>query len=193
MKSPPLDALTLIASVAGGAAAASNVESALHSVTEGAFNALGERAAHLRPGALKAGEQQFFVAGVFLHDAARKEHVLVAEHGFPPEQHRLRIPDDLGHPGWILQHPQPLLLADTDEHDTFKQILKTSRMGSAMYAPMVARDCFLGQLIMAAQARGTMRPQDLDLLTALAQCAAQAFVAFDGPTWLNGLHEAPVP
>ena len=74
----------------------------------------------------------------------RQHHLLVAEHGFPPEQHRLRIPLDLGHPGWVVQRQRPLVLANTDEAQDFRQILKTARMGSVLFGPMFWRGQMLG-------------------------------------------------
>jgi signal transduction protein with GAF and PtsI domain len=112
------------------------------------------------------------------------EHLLVSERGFPPEQHRLRIPLELGHPGWVFTHQVPLLLANTDEHSDFKQILKTARMGSAMYVPMLWRGKFLGQMIMAAQARHTFAQADLQILRAMAGMATATFVAAGGATEL---------
>ena len=60
------------------------VEAGLMELSRATFELLGDRRAHLRPGALKDGEQQFFVSGFFLVSSDRQTHVLVAEHGFPP-------------------------------------------------------------------------------------------------------------
>ncbi len=159
---------------------ATDAESALRLITRATFDLLGDRQAHHRPGALKPGEQQFFVSGIFLVSPAADTHLLIAEHGFPPEQHRLRIPINTGHPGWVYQHQRPLILANTDEHADFKQILKTSRMGSALYGPMMWRGRMIGQLISAAQARNTFEQADLDILVAFAQFASTLYVAHDG-------------
>ena len=115
---------------------------------------------------------------------AGAEHQLIAERGFPAEQHRLRIPVELGHPGWVFTHQIPLLLANTDEHADFKQILRSARMGSAMYAPMLWRGKFLGQFIMAAQARNTFADADLQILCAIGGMATAAFVASGGAAQL---------
>ncbi len=164
---------------------ATDAESALRLVTRAAFDLLGDRQAHLRLGALKPGEQQFFVSGIFLVTPAADSHLLVAEHGFPPEQHRLRIPIDTGHPGWVYEHQRPLILANTDAHADFKQILKTSRMGSALYGPMVWRGQMIGQLITAAQARHTFEQADLDILVAFAHLASTLYAAHDGASLLR--------
>ncbi|PON17087.1 hypothetical protein C2W62_15015 [Candidatus Entotheonella serta] len=161
-----------------------DAESALRLVTQATFDLLGDRQAHHRPGALKTGERQFFVSGIFLVTPGTDSHLLVAEHGFPPEQYRLCIPIDTGHPGWVYQHQCPLILANTDAHADFKQILKTSRMGSALYGPMFWRGQMIGQLITAAQARHTFEQVDLDILVAFAHLASTLYAAHDGATLL---------
>jgi GAF domain-containing protein len=148
---------------------------------------LGDKAAHLHPGGLKTGERQFVVSGIFLITADRQHNLLVAEHGFPPEQHRLRIPVDFGPPGWIVQHQRPRVIANTDEAPDFEQILKTSRMGSTLYGPMVWQGQMLGQVLTAAQARHTYGPIDLDLFMGFAHVAAAVYMAHGGPEWLWAL------
>lgn len=182
--------LTVLADLAVDLAQAGGVEAALNRITGTAFALLGDREAHLVPGALKPGERQFFIAGIFLVNPAEDGHILVAEHGFPAEQHRLVIPIDLGHPGWVWREQTPLLLANTDEHGEFRQILKTARMGSALYAPIFARGRMVGQLIAAAQARDTMGEADLEALKVLAGLAGLAYAAGGGDAWLRALAEA---
>jgi hypothetical protein len=79
------------------------------------ISVLGDKEAHLRPGGLRAGERQFMVSGVFLITSDRQHNLLVAAHGFPPEQHHLRIPIDLGYPGRVVQSQHPLIIANMDE------------------------------------------------------------------------------
>ena len=159
---------------------AAGPEEALTAVTSRLVGLNGDREAHLQPGTLKEGERQYFIAGCFLLTPDKTEHLLVADNGFPPEQFRLRIPVALGHPGYVHQTQAPLILANTDELGDFKQILKTSRMGSAIYAPMIWRGRFLGQVINAAQARNTMSVDDLTTLVTLTNLATIAFVALGG-------------
>ena len=161
-------------------------EAALAILTRGAFDLLGDRRAHERAGALKPGERQFFVSGVFLVEPRETGHRLVAQHGFPPEQHRLHIPLDIAHPGWVYRNRVPLILANTDDDPNFAQILKTARMGSALYGPMLYEGRMLGQFIMAAQARHTFGHPDLEVLLAFAQLAAALHVAKDGDAFLRG-------
>mgnify|MGYP003704530333 CR=1 FL=1 len=49
----------------------------------------------------------------------------------------LLVPIDGGHPGWVYAHRSKLILRNTDEHGEFRQYLKTSRMGSTIFAPIV--------------------------------------------------------
>ena len=140
-----------------------DVETILKAFSAAVIKTLGDPSAAKTPGNLKKNEHQFSVAGFFLHIPQRKESCLVAEQGFPAEQHRLRIRDDVGHPGWVTKHKKPLLLSNTDEHSDFKQILKSARMGSAMYSPMFSNGSFIGQFITASQARQTYRIQDHEI------------------------------
>lgn len=183
------DAIGALAAAARAANAAAGPEEALAEFTRVCPALLGDRAAPLRPGGLKPGERQFSVCGVFLLTPDARQNVLVAEVGFPPEQHRLRIDAGLAHPGWVVKHRRPLLLANTDLDADFRQILKTARMGSAMYAPMLWRGDFLGQLVLASQARDTYAEVDLEILVAFAEAATAAWCAHGGPAWLGGLGE----
>jgi hypothetical protein len=169
------------------AAASGDIETALSAISAGAWTTLGDPKAHERPGALKPGEHQFAVSGYFMLSPDGTETILVAEHGFPPEQHRLRIASDLAHPGWVVKHRKPLLLANTDEDSNFKQILKTARMGSAMYSPMIWGETFIGLLITASQARNTYGEDDHTAHQAFANAAAAVYMAHDGPGFTKAL------
>ncbi len=137
-----------------------------------AASQLGDMRASEKPGSLKNGEQQFTVAGFFMHLKNDQKSVLLAEIGFPAEQHRLVIPDNLGHPGWVVKNEKPLLLANTDEHSNFEQILKTARMGSAIYSPLTLNGKFVGQFITASQARNTYDCEDFIIHQTIAKCAS---------------------
>ena len=180
-------ALATLAEATRAANSAPDVESALRYLTAATQEVLGDKEAHLRPGALRAGERQFMVSCIFLITADRQHNLLVAEHGFPPEQHRLRIPLDFGPPGWVVQHQHPRIIANTDEAPDFRQILKTSHMGSTLYGPMFWRGEMRGQVLTAAQARNTYGPIDLDIFMSFAHVAAAVYIAHDGPEWLRTL------
>ncbi|MEJ0067975.1 MAG: hypothetical protein WDO24_03715 [Pseudomonadota bacterium] len=77
---------------------------------------------------MKPGERQFFIAGAFFVTPDKRYHMLVGNVDFPPEQERLMVPIDGGHPGWVYANRSKLILKNTDEHGAFRQYLKTSRM-----------------------------------------------------------------
>jgi len=181
--------VTALEKALAAATAVTEVESALAMISSAAWKTLGDANAATRPGALKDGEHQFSVSGFFMLSPDRTENILIAEHGFPAEQHRLRIASDLGHPGWVTENEAPLLLSNTDEHADFKQILKTARMGSAMYSPLAWDGRFLGQLITASQARGTYDEDDHALHRIYANAAAAVFEARGGEAFVAGLFE----
>lgn len=164
---------------------AKGAEEALACVTACVVGLLGDKKAHLKPGALKKGERQYTVAGVFMISPDRRHNVLLASQNFPPEQHHIHIDINHGHPGETVRTQKPRLLANTDEHPDYKQILKTSRMGSSYYAPLKWKGGMLGQLISGAQARHTYRPIDLEILCAFADVAAALWVTHKGPDKLD--------
>ena len=184
---PSEEIVRALGGAAHAAAAESGAEAALRHVTALGPALLGDRDAEHRPGALKPGERQFTVCGAFMVTPDRQHNLLVAEHGFPPEQHRLRIDVALAHPGWVVKHRRPLILANTDLDADFKQILKTARMGSALYAPMIWQDALLGQLVLASQARNTYAARDLEALVTFAAVATALWQAHDGPRFLREL------
>ncbi len=177
-------ALAMLDAAGGAALDAANSEVAIRVLAQACYDLLGDRDAHLRPGALNPGERQFFVAGAFFITPDQRYHMLVGNVNFPPEQERLMVPIDGGHPGWVYAHRRRLILKNTDDHKEFRQYLKSSRMGSTIFAPLFWKGAFLGQLIMAAQARYTMRDEDLLILVACSRIAAAAWVAHGGPAWL---------
>jgi hypothetical protein len=183
-----LDPRAVVAAItdAGAAAvAAPGPEEAIAAIVAAYYPLLGDREAHLKPGALKAGERQYMVAGAFMVTPDKRHHMLVGNVGFPPEQRRLMVPIDGGHPGWVYANRSKLILKNTDDHGEFRQYLKTSRMGSTVFAPLIWKGEFLGQIIMAAQARHTMRDQDLAALVAFSGLACAVWVAQGGPAWLE--------
>ena len=167
---------------------APDAESAIRVLAQACHGHLGDREAHLRPGALQPGERQYFIAGAFMVAPDRQYHVLVGNVGFPAEQERLMVPIDGGHPGHVYATQRKLILKNTDDHGAFRQYLKTSRMGSTLFAPMIWRGEFLGQFVMAAQARHTMRDEDLAAIVAVSRIATAAWVAHGGREWLRGIY-----
>jgi len=183
--------MTDIAAQAIAAAAAADTPEA---VVEGAIwplvAVLGDRQAHLRPGALDPGQTQFFVGGAFFVTPDRNHQMLVGNTGFPPEQRRLLIPYDGGDPGRVLASAEPLLIEDTRTHKGFRQYLKTARMSSAIYAPFLRGGEAIGLAIVAAQAGHTFGPADLDILVAVAPAILHNFDRLGGPDWLTAEYAA---
>ncbi len=166
-------------------------EAAIRALATAYYDLLGDREAHLKPGALKPGERQYFVAGAFFVTPDKRYHMLVGNVNFPPEQERLLVPIDGGHPGWVYANRSTLILKNTDDHGEFRQYLKTSRMGSTIFAPIFWQGEFHGQVIMAAQARHTMRDEDLAVLVAISRIAAGVWIAQGGPAWLAKTYPPP--
>jgi hypothetical protein len=184
-------ALAMLAEAGLAASTADGPEAAMRTLAEACRATLGDREAHRHPGALKEGERDYAVSGCFFVTPDQRHHMLVGSVGFPPEQHRLMIPIEGGHPGRVHRARAPLLLSNTDEDTGFRQYLKTSRMGSSAYAPMLWEGRFIGQIVVAAQARWTYRAEDLAVLVAAARLAAATWMAKGGPDWLRANADPP--
>lgn len=176
--------MTLLDDVIAAAGAATTPEETIRAPMALLQGALGDREAHLRPGALNPGQTQFLVAGGFLVTPDGRHQMLVGNTGFPAEQERLCIPVDGGDPGRVIASAAPLLLHDTRAHGGFRQYLKTARMGSAVYAPLVRDGRAFGLIITAALAGGTMGEDDLAVIAALAPVVAGLWDDRGGPAWL---------
>lgn len=162
------------------AEAASDAEAALHALACVAHRNLGDPRAEVR-----AGERDYRIAGVFLVTPDRRYNMLVGNVGFPLEQRRLMIPIGWNHPGRVVATGEPILIRDTDaEAGRFKQFLKSSRMGSSLYAPIRVGGALVGQIVAAAQARFCYAARDLKRLELLAAAAGLAWAAKDGTAWL---------
>lgn len=180
------DHAALVAEAQAGAEAASDPETAINAVTRVFYANLGDRRAHERPDALAPGQSQFFVGGAFMVTPDRAKLMLVGNIGFPVDQKRLLVPIDGGNPGQVIATGAPLLLEDTTTRQDFRQYLSTSRMSSAIYAPLDASGRTIGLIIMAAQARWTFGQADLNALVALAPVATAAWLRLQGADWLAG-------
>lgn len=192
-----MDIAALVAKAASGSDAASSPEDAIHAIVKVFHASLGDRQAHLRPEALRPGQQQFFVAGAFMITPDREKLMLVGNVGFPSEQKRLLVPIDGGNPGQVVASGEPLLIEDTTTRSDFRQYLSTSRMSSALYAPLKDDGRTFGLLLMAAQARWTFGEADLDALTSLSSMAGSVWFSRNGPSWLaeeySAVTTAPKP
>lgn len=171
--------IDLIENAATAGAAVDGPEDALRALLSPLHATLGDRSV----------DDQFFVAGAFLVSPDRDWHMLVGNIGFPAEQARLMIPIAGGHPGTVLASEKALHLPDTHAvAGSFKQYLKTTRMGSAMYVPMIWQGRFVGQIVMAAKQRNTLGAEDFAVIRAAGPMAAALWVAHGGDTWLRGIY-----
>lgn len=194
MASAPLAASDLLAAcrmALRDAAPQTDTEDALRPLTQLAKTMLGDRAAAQCPGALKDGERDYHVAGVFVVTPDHAYNMLVAADGFPPEQRRLSIPIEWSHPGQVVATRHAILLRNIDDHPDFQQFLRTSRMGSSIYAPIFVGETLVAQFVAAAQARNTYDATDLDALRVLAATAAVIWRTTDGAAWLRRDYPAP--
>lgn len=172
------------------AARETDPETGLGHLTQLAHDGLGDPAAIDRDGALLPGERDYRVAGVFAITPDRRYNMLLANRGFPPEQRRLCIPIEWNHPGEVVRTQAPILLENTDDHGQFRQFLKTSKMGSSLYHPIVTPDGMVAQIVSAAQVRWTYDRTDLDRLNMLAQIAALVWTATGADAWLRSDYPA---
>jgi hypothetical protein len=169
------------------AEAAADAEAALHALARVAHRCLGDPRAEVRP-----GERDYRIAGVFLVTPDGRYNMLVGNVGFPPEQRRLMIPIGWNHPGAVVATGRSILIRDTDaEAGRFRQFLKSSRMGSSLYAPIRAGGSLVGQIVAAAQARFCYGVEDLARIELLAAAAGLAWTAKHGSAWLAGDYPAP--
>ena len=177
-------AFVTLGRVAAQAAAAADAETALSCVTAALPDLLGDREARLKPGNLKPGEREAYACGCFLITPDGRHNMLFAPINFGPGQGHMKIGVDQGHPGWVVCHREPLLLANTEDHPSFIQILETFRAGSAVFAPLTWKGALLGQIICAAQVRNTYDEADLEVLITFANLASALWIAHAGPAML---------
>ncbi len=179
------DALKAMQAAAHEAAGAPGPEEAISAITRAEHELLGDRDAWRRPGALLEGEKdQYASGGLFLLPGGDR-HVLIGPHNYGPEQTHMVFSSELGHPGVVVKTRQPLMLENTDEHKSFVKILATFRAGSVVFCPVIWKGEFHGLLACAAQARGAMSADDLEVHRGFADLAAAAWVAHGGPQFVK--------
>lgn len=191
MRPPVPEVLAALAGAADALAGVEDLEAGLKVLSDVSVEILGDDRAHERPGALKAGQSDYRVAGCFVITPDRRYNMLVGNRNFPSEQRRLMIPIAWNHPGVVVETERPLLVADTEADDRFRQFLRTSRMGSSLYAPVHVEGRMVGQCVVAAQARWTYDAGDLDGLRAVAALAALHWRRAGGDAWLAADYPAP--
>lgn len=180
-----LDISALVSEAELASARATGPEDSIHAIVQVFYTNLGDRQAYLKPEALSPGQSQFFVGGAFFVTPDNARMMLIGNIGFPSEQRRLLVPIEGGNPGQVIATGTPLLIEDTTTRADFRQYLSTSRMSSAIYAPLIKSGRAIGLIIMAAQARWTFGQDDLTALTALAPLAETVWRDRDGAAWLE--------
>lgn len=171
----------------------SHPEAAMRHFTRSARAIMGEPDAAARPGGLMPGERNFRVSGIFFAAPARDHLILLADHDFPPEQRHLRISIGDSRPGHTVRNAAPVVVPNTDTDSAFRKILKSARMGSAVYAPMLWEGRALGMFNVAAQARNTFDVTDLNIAMLFAAQATVHWIAKGGPDYISGLADALGP
>jgi GAF domain-containing protein len=160
-------------------------ERALAHLTHMAQNVLGDPELTRR--------ESFKCSGVFLLAPGGDHLILLAEHGYPPEQHRGRISIMDSNPGLVVRTGEPKIVPNTDEDANFRQILSTVRVGSSCYLPVIWQRRVLGMFNVAAQARYALNETDRDMGMLFANLAAATWMALDGPQFLDGVIAALPP
>lgn len=163
-----------------------NAERALSRITHAAQDALGDPAAGKREG-------EFRCSGVFLVAPSRDHLILLAEHGYPPEQHRARISIMDSRPGYTARTGEPVVVPNTDDDPLFRQILSTVRVGSSLYLPLIWQHRVLGMFNVAAQARYALSEIDLTMGLPFANLAAATWMGLDGPRFLEQVAASLAP
>ena len=168
-------------------------ETAMRHFTRVSRAVLGDLDAGKKPAAIKEGERDFKVSGIFFAAPSRDHLILLADHDFPPEQRYLRISIEDSRPGFTVRTGTPVVVPNTDFDQSFRKILSSARMGSALYAPMKFGGQTLGMFNIAAQARNTYDLTDLQIAMLFANQAAATWIALGGPAYIAGVAQALGP
>ena len=175
----------ILAETVAAISRAEDAEAALRAVGEAGLTRIGDPDAASKPGGLKPGEVERTITAFFLILPGREKMVLLGEQGWPEEQHRMIASTDNGRPGWVVATGKSCVCVNTDEDGLFTQILKTARMGSTIYAPLLWKGETLGLINFASQARYTYAESDLPIVETLGLMAATAWMAHGGPDFLS--------
>lgn len=130
---------------------------------------------------------------VFMLTPDAHHHLIMAPMNFAPDQHHERVAVDLGHPSHVRATCAPLLLRETRNHPSFVKILQTFRAGSAMFAPLMWHEKYLGTVICASSIPDTFNESDLIIHETAASIMAASWIAHGGPDWLANLDLESLP
>jgi len=163
-------------------------EEVMKHITYFSFSNLGNRENAKITENLKEDEKDQYACGSFIL-VNKDKQILIAPQNYAKEQEYMILDTNIGHPGWVIENKQRLILTNTDEHKSFVKILKTFRAGSAIYAPILTSDKFIGQIICASQARNVMEEIDLSCLNILANLASVYWIKKDGQSEINKIYQ----
>ena len=138
---------------------------------------LGDPDAPSRPGAIKPGEKQFVVSGVFFI-APPGDHMILFADNFNQRHARISVTDS--RPGHTVQTRQAAVVPNTDEDTIFRQILSSGRVGCSVYVPVMWRGEVIGMFNTAAQARYMFDETDMRVQKLFAACAAGVWMGRGG-------------
>jgi len=148
---------------------------------------LGDPDAVNRPGALKPGETQFVVSGIFFIAPTKDHMILMADNGFPADQRHARISVTDSRPGHAVQTKQAAVVPNTDEDAIFRQILSSGRVGCSVYVPVMWQGGVIGMFNTAAQARYMLDETDMRVQKLAAALAAGVWMGRGGPEMISEL------
>lgn len=158
--------------------AESDPEAAVRHFTTATRAVLGDPDAPARPGALKPGETQFVVSGVFFI-APTRDHMILFADNFGQRHARISVTDS--RPGHTVQTRTAAVVPNTDEDKIFRQILSSGRVGCSIYVPVMWRQQVIGMFNTAAQARYMFDETDMQVQKLFASAAAASWMALGGP------------
>ena len=165
----------------------SSFEKILNTITKFSYKNLGNRSKAKRKNNLKKKEKNQYACGSFILLNSKKQ-ILVAPQNYARNQRYMLLDTNVGHPGWVIKNKKKLILTNTDKHKSFVRILKTFRAGSAIYAPIIYKNKFIGQIICASQARNVMEEIDLSILCILSKLASRYWIKLNGKTEIRKLY-----
>jgi len=163
-------------------------ENVIKLITKFSSEKLGNRSRAFESGNLKSDEKNQFACGSFIL-LDYNNQILIGPQNYAPEQSYMVLGTNIGHPGWVIKNKKRLILQNTDTDKSFVKILKTFRAGSAIYAPIITSDKFIGQIICASQARNVMEEIDLSTLCVLSNLASLYWIKLNGLSEINKIFE----
>ncbi len=181
------DYIKLLPEIIGQLEQQNSFEKVMNIITKFSYKNLGDRSKARIKGNIKKGEKNQYACGSFILLNSKKQ-ILVAPQNYARDQKYMLLDTNIGHPGWVIKNKKKLILTNTDKHKSFVRILKTFRAGSAIYAPIIYKNIFIGQIICASQARNVMKEIDLSILCILSKLASNYWIKLKGKTEIRNLY-----